>query len=48
LRDRQDLEQRRDRGPRGPRVGFRVVVDRLLVQEVEAHETAHPLVERCS
>ena len=46
LRDRQDLEQGGDGRPRRPRVGQGVVVHGLLVQEIEAQEVAHPLVER--
>ncbi len=45
-RDRQDLEQRIDRGARRPRIGARVVMHGLVIQEVEAQEIAHPLVER--
>ena len=46
LGDGEDLEQRGDRRARRPRVGLGVVVHRLLVQEIEAQEVAHPLVER--
>ena len=44
--DRQDVEQTADRGASPPGTVLLAVIDRLRVQEVQAQEGAHALVER--
>ena len=45
-RDREDVDQAGDRRAAAPLRGLLVVVQRLVVEVVEAQERAHPLVER--
>jgi hypothetical protein len=45
-RDREDVEQARDRGATAPLTGLLVVEEGLRIQEIEAQERAHALVQR--